>query len=60
MFYIKTQQFIPNDPSGISASLSSSLMQNEYINNVILDAQVVFTKNDELQWIPVNELYNQI
>ena len=60
MFYIKTQQFILNDPYGISNSLSLSLTQKEYINNVILDSQVVFTKNDELQWILVYKLDNQI
>lgn len=60
-FYIKnldiykTQQSISNDPFETLALLSLSLAQNEHVN-VTLDGQVVFTMDDELQWILVYEI----
>jgi hypothetical protein len=55
----KTQQSIPDDSYEIFAPLSLFLAQKEHIN-VTLDAQVVFTKDDELQRIPVYKLDDQI
>jgi len=44
----KTQELIHDTPFDIPIVLSSSLKQKEHIN-AILDAQVVFTKNGEVQ-----------
>jgi hypothetical protein len=55
----KTQQSIPDDSYEIFAPLSLFLAQKEHIN-ATLYAQVVFTKDDELQRIPVYKLDDQI
>jgi len=52
-------QPIPNAPFDIPTSLSISLAQKEHIN-ATLNAQVVFTRDDELQQILVYGLDDQI
>jgi len=52
-------QHIPDAPFDTPTSLSISLAQKEYIN-ATLNAQVVFTRDGELQQIPVYGLDDQI
>jgi len=51
----KTQQLIPGDLFETPTSLSLSLAKKQYLN-ATLNAQVVFTRDDELQWILIYEL----
>jgi len=51
-FSIYKIQSIPDAPFDTPTSLSISLAQTEHIN-VTLNAQVVFTRNGELQQIPI-------
>jgi hypothetical protein len=55
----KTQQYILDDLFKTHVPLSLSLAQKKHIN-VSLDAQVVITRDDELQQITAYELDKQI
>ena len=55
----KTQHLIPDAPFETLASLSLSLTQKKHIN-VTLNEQVVFTRDGELQQIPIYGLDDQI